>query len=116
MSGAKSGVAKQITDIKPRALFTCCYGHALNLAASDTLKKSKIMRGTRNYTQEITKLIKYSTRREGIFQKLKESVSTDKTPGVRVLCPTRRTVREDLLASVLLIMKLYRRHGKKLSL
>ena len=51
-------------------------------------------------TQEITKLIKYSQRREGIFQKLKESISTDKTPGVRVLCPTRWTVKANSLASV----------------
>ena len=51
-------------------------------------------------TQEITKLIKYSPRREGIFQKLKESVSTDKTPGVRVLCSTRWTVKANSLASV----------------
>ena len=35
MSGAKNGVAKQISD---------CYGHALNLAVRDTVKQSKIMR------------------------------------------------------------------------
>ncbi len=38
MSGCKSGVAKRITDLEPRALFTHCYGHALHLAASDTIK------------------------------------------------------------------------------
>lgn len=27
MSGARSGVAKRITDEEPRALFTHCYGH-----------------------------------------------------------------------------------------
>ena len=35
MSGARTGVAKRIMDEEPRAVFTHCYGHSLNLAASD---------------------------------------------------------------------------------
>ncbi len=66
-SGSKNGVAKCISDIEPRALFTHCYGHALNLAASDTVKKLKIVKDALNLTQEIAKLMKYSPRREGIF-------------------------------------------------
>ena len=38
MSGAKSGAAKRLSDEEPRAVFTHCYGHALNLACSDALK------------------------------------------------------------------------------
>ena len=34
MSGTKSAAAKQIHDIEPRAVFTHCYGHSLNLAAT----------------------------------------------------------------------------------
>ena len=44
MSGSRSGVAKRISELEPRAYFTHCYGHALNLAACDTLKKSKVMK------------------------------------------------------------------------
>ena len=44
MSGAKSGVAKRIQDLEPRALFTHCYGHSLNLAASVSIKSSEPMR------------------------------------------------------------------------
>ena len=43
MSGAKNGVAKQISDIEPRAIFSHCYGHALNLAVCDTLKKCPLI-------------------------------------------------------------------------
>lgn len=32
MSGAKNGVAKQISDREPRAIYTHCYGYAFNLA------------------------------------------------------------------------------------
>ena len=31
MTGAKAGVAAKINQMEPRALFTHCYGHALNL-------------------------------------------------------------------------------------
>ena len=41
MSGAKKGVAKQISDIEKHALFTHCYGHTLNLACSDAVRLSK---------------------------------------------------------------------------
>ena len=37
MSGTKSGVAKSIMDEEPRAVYTHCYGHSLNLAASDAI-------------------------------------------------------------------------------
>ncbi len=100
MSGSKSGVAKRISDLEPRAVFTHCYGHALNLAASDTLKRSKLMKDALDTTREITKLIKFSPRREGIFRSLKENLPAVTTPGVRVLCPTRWTVRADSLSSI----------------
>ena len=100
MSGTKSGVAKRIRDLEPRAVFTHCYGHSLNLAAGDTIKSSQLMRDALDTTHEITKLIKYSPRRDGIFQELKESHATNSTPGIRVLCPTRWTVRADSLASI----------------
>ncbi len=38
MSGAKSGVAKRIQDEEKKAIYTHCYGHALNLACSDATK------------------------------------------------------------------------------
>ena len=38
MKGHRNDVAKQISQIEPRAVFPHCYGHSINLAASDTLK------------------------------------------------------------------------------
>ena len=55
-------------------------------------------------THEITKLIKYSPRREAIFQKVKErlpSESPSTGAGICVLCPTRWTVRAVSLKSVI---------------
>ena len=41
MSGNLGGVAKQITNEVKRAYH--CYGHSLNLAASDAIKGCKVM-------------------------------------------------------------------------
>ena len=60
---------------------------------------------------EISKLIKYSPRREGIFQKLKEDLPSN--PGIRVLCPTRWTVRAKLIASVIKNFDDFKIHGKR---
>ena len=38
MSGRISGVAAQIQQIEPRALYLHCMGHCLNLAVQDTYK------------------------------------------------------------------------------
>nr|XP_034336066.1 zinc finger MYM-type protein 1-like [Crassostrea gigas] len=75
MSGAKKGVAANITKQEPRAIYTHCYGHALNLAVGDNVKRSKVMRDSLD-------TVLY-------------------TPGFRVLCPTRWTVRALSLNSVL---------------
>ena len=61
MTGVKSGVAIKILADEPRALFTHCYGHALNLTTQqDTLKGINVMEDTLNTVHEITKLIKKS--------------------------------------------------------
>ena len=49
---------------------------------------------------EISKLIKLSPKRDAVFQKLKADLAPE-TPGFRVLCPTRWTVRAASLQSVL---------------
>lgn len=100
MSGAKTGVAKQISDKEKRAVYTHCYGHALNLAVGDSIKKSKIMRDALDTTFSISQLIKFSPKRDTLFEKLKNELAPE-TPGFRVLCPTRWTVRADSLESVL---------------
>ena len=51
-------------------------------------------------THEITKLIKQSPRRDSLFRAMKEQLC-DKFVGIRILCPTRWTVRADSLNSIL---------------
>ncbi len=100
MCGSRRGVSTQISDEEHRAIFVHCFGHALNLAAGDTIKQNKILRNSMDTTHEISKLLKFSPRREALFQKLKEDISPEYA-GFRTLCPTRWTVRASSLASVI---------------
>ena len=100
MSGAKLGVAARMQAVESKAVFTHCYGHALNLACADTIRQSKLLRDALDTTHEITKLIKKSPRRDAIFKRLNEEMESD-TPGIHVLCPTRWTVKAESLNSIL---------------
>jgi len=100
ISWAKRGVAANITQKEPRAVYTHCYGHALNLAVGDTVRSCKILPDTMDTVHEVSKLIKYSPKRDVQFEELKSNMNPE-TPGFRVLCPTRWTVRADCLKSVL---------------
>ena len=100
MSGLKNGVVTQIQTMEPKAIYTHCYGHALNLAAGDTIKNCLVLKKALDITFEMSKLIKYSPKRDALFTKLKEELQPE-LPGMRVLCPTRWTVRADSLKSVL---------------
>ena len=100
MTGVRNGVAKQISNEESRAVFSHCYGHALNLAVGDTIKQIKVLKDVFDVIYEVTKLIKYSPKRDAVFEKLKEAVSPDNA-GFRVLCPTRWTVRAASLQSVI---------------
>ena len=86
MAGIRNGVAVQMCAEEPRAMYSRCYGHALNLAASDTVKKNKILRDVLDTMFEIMKLLKFSPKRDALFTKLKEEIAPG-TPGFRTLCP-----------------------------
>ena len=75
MCGSRNGTSTQIVCAEEsRAIFVHCYGHALNLAAGDTIKGNKVLRSALDTTLEISKLIKFSPRREATFQNLKEKL------------------------------------------
>ena len=53
MSGAKHGTSTQILKQGERALYTHCYGHALNLAVGDSIQKSSLRSDALDNCQEI---------------------------------------------------------------
>ena len=99
MRGCVTGVATLLND-EPRAIYTHCYGHALNLACQDTVCGVKVVKDVLNTTFEISKLLKYSAKRNAAFKKIKDEISPTE-PGFRTLYPTRWTVKADSLGSVI---------------
>ena len=81
-------------------MFTHCYGHALNLSVSDTVKQSVAMRDCLDTCYEIIKLIKFSPMRDARLKSIKEETGSD-APSIGTLCPTRWTVRAESLASIM---------------
>ena len=63
MSGPRSGVAKQLRDDEPRALYLHCHGHALNLAVGDAIKRCKHTKDALDIAFEVSKLVKFSPKR-----------------------------------------------------
>lgn len=100
MCGSQGGVATLIQREEPRAIYIHCYGHALNLACGDAVKKCELMKNALDISYELIKLIKKSPRRDAVFQKIKEQIHED-AMGNRVLCPTRWTVRAQALQSII---------------
>ena len=75
MAGCRSGVTTRIAAEEPCAIYTHCYGHALNLAAGDTVRQSRLLRDTLDITGEMSKLLKYSPYTPIILVQASESVA-----------------------------------------
>lgn len=75
ITGAKAGVAAKIEEIEPRAVFTHCYGHSVNLSVSDTIKHLPAMKDCLDTSFELVKLIKFSPKRETMLHELKEELA-----------------------------------------
>ena len=55
MSGSRSGVVKLVQEEEPRAVYMHCYGPALNLACSDSVKGCQLMKDAHDIVYEIIK-------------------------------------------------------------
>ena len=64
------------------------------------VREVRNLRDALDTTSEISKLLKYSPKRDRMFEKLKAELAPD-TPGFRVHCPTRWTVRGASLHSMI---------------
>ena len=85
-----------------RAIFIHCHAHALNLAVGDCIKKSKVCCEALETAFEISRLIKFSPKRNAAFDKIKaEMANDDSSGGIRKFCPTRWTVRGGAIKSIL---------------
>lgn len=89
MSRSRNEVATQIAREENRALYIHCFGHALNLAVADTVKQSKESRDALEIALEVTKLVKFSPKRNAAFDRIKSVEEHSFGGSIRSFCPTR---------------------------
>ena len=73
MSGAKTGVATQIKKFETLCLYCHCYGHSLNLACADCIRRVKMMKKALDTTYE-KELVKNPPKRDTKLQQIKEQL------------------------------------------
>ncbi len=94
MSGSKSGVVARLCSEEKCAMYSHCYGHALNLDVCTTIKQSTVCNDAIDVAFEVTKLIKFSPKRNAFFDRIKQEHAEDESGvGIRSFCRTRWTVR-----------------------
>ena len=99
MLGKRSGVATQIKCVQPKALETHCHGHSLNLSVKDATTSIRLMNDVLSTVAEITKLVKYSSKREQLLGTIQENFKLDdgddeeKGCSLARLCVMRWTVK-----------------------
>ena len=92
MSGHKSGVQKQIRDRQPKAVYTHCAGHSLNLVIVSSCSVPPVQNCV-DQIKSLTLWIKSSPKREGllkaVYQRGVQSGSTSTRAPILNVCITR---------------------------
>ena len=104
MSGIRNGVQALVKREETKALYVHCLAHSLNLCVQQIAKKCVVVRNTMDFIYELVQLIKFSPKRLHIFDTLRKNVVVsggESTPRLRTLCPTRWTVRNAAISSIL---------------
>ena len=70
MCGIKNSVSNKILSENPKGFSTYCFGHALNLAVGDMVKNVRVWKDSMDTTYEISNLIKKSSKRDAMLQKI----------------------------------------------
>ena len=94
MLGKKSGLAKQILNIQPKAFATHCHCHSLSLSVKEATKESKTLSNTMDTSGKIAILVKYLPKREQKLELMKVTYEEDEAVNrISKFSTTRWTVR-----------------------
>lgn len=105
VSGAITDLQTRVREVEPRAVFTHCAGHNLNLVAQDGMKKITEVADLLSNIRELVTFIRGSAKRINILNHNKiqpndddEEVDCGET--LKPFCPTRWCVRVKSLKSI----------------
>ena len=83
MSGAKRGFATQMKSINEKVLYTHCYGHALNLAVHDCIRKVEVLKDAWGIIKRVYTLVKKSPSRVTKLQEIRKTTKIKAKPSER---------------------------------
>ena len=78
--------------------------HNLNLCIKDVVNSCDIVKKCMDFVFELTQLIKKSPKRHTLFKRLRKEVTIctrQQSPKLRMICPTRWTVRHASIGSII---------------
>lgn len=104
MSGLRNGVQAMLKREENRALYVHCLAHNLNSCIQKTTQQCEIIRNVMDFLSELLQLITYSPKRLALFNSIHSQAALDMgelTPSLRSACPTRWTVRNVAIDSIL---------------
>ena len=104
MLGKRCGVAIQIYKKQPKAHYTHCHCHSLNLSIKDVTRSSKMLSDVMDTTAEISVLLKFSPKHEKLLENLKEQLKDSEQSTrnkITKLSTTRWTVRASALLRII---------------
>ena len=104
MSDIRKGVQALLKKEVQQALYVHCLTHSLNLCLKDVTNNCELIRDVMSFIYELAQLFKLSPKRLTLFNSLTNEVRInigEVTPNLRMLYPTRWTVRHTSIASIL---------------
>ena len=106
MSGVRNGVQALFKQEESRALYVHCLAHNLNLCIQRTTKQCDLIRNVMDFMHDLIQIITFSPKRHALFDSIRSQVALNTgelpSPSLRSICPTRWTVRNGSIHSVLL--------------
>lgn len=105
VSGSITGLQTRVREVEPRALFTHCAGHKLNLISQDAMKKIPEVADLLSNVRELITFIRGSAKRINILNNIKlqlndDGEEVDRGGTLKPFCPTRWCVRVKSLNSI----------------
>ena len=104
MRGRYSGLSARVKEIEPRAIYTHCYAHILNLVLSHACQSIQDVRNAFGILASIYNFIEGSAKRHHVFQTIMKE-SGDKVVTLKRLCETRWHCRYESVRAIKLTFK-----------
>ena len=86
--GHITGVAKRFQSDNPAAISTHCLAHCVNLCLQDIGRNIKSIKEALNFSTELIQLIKYSPKRQVVFEKIQSQQDNSSLSRIRTFCPS----------------------------